>query len=73
MSLPYQKAVLAALLLGFATALGAVERTSAGVSMGLGLWELGERSAVLRQLREAALPELIELYEGSTLSGGRGR
>lgn len=45
--------------------LGAVERTSAGVSMGLGLWELGERSAVLRQLREAALPELIELYEST--------
>lgn len=46
-------------------ALGAVERTPAGVSMGLGLWELGERSAVLRQLREAALPELIELYEST--------
>jgi DNA-binding IclR family transcriptional regulator len=46
-------------------ALGAVERTPAGVAMGLGLWELGERSAVLRQLREAALPELIELYEGT--------
>jgi DNA-binding IclR family transcriptional regulator len=46
-------------------ALGAVERTPAGVSMGLGLWELGERSAVLRRLREAALPELIELYEST--------
>jgi DNA-binding IclR family transcriptional regulator len=46
-------------------ALGAVERTPAGVSMGPGLWELGERSAVLRQLREAALPELIELYEST--------
>jgi DNA-binding IclR family transcriptional regulator len=46
-------------------ALGAVQRTSAGVSMGLGLWELGERSAVLRRLREAALPELIELYEST--------
>jgi DNA-binding IclR family transcriptional regulator len=45
--------------------LGAVERTATGVSMGLGLWELGERSAVLRQLREAALPELIELYEST--------
>jgi DNA-binding IclR family transcriptional regulator len=45
--------------------LGAVERTPQGVSMGLGLWELGERSAVLRRLREAALPELIELYEST--------
>lgn len=45
--------------------LGAVERSPGGVSMGLGLWELGERSAVLRQLREAALPELIELYEST--------
>lgn len=46
-------------------ALGAVERTPQGVSMALGLWELGERSAVLRRLREAALPELIELYEST--------
>lgn len=46
------------------TRLGAIERTSDGaVTMGLGLWELGERSAVLRRLREAALPELIELYD----------
>lgn len=46
------------------TRLGAVERTADGaVVMGLGLWELGERSAVLRRLREAALPELIELYD----------
>ena len=46
--------------------LGAVERTSdGGVTMGLGLWELGERSAVLRRLREAALPELIELYDAT--------
>ena len=46
------------------TRLGAIERTADGaVTMGLGLWELGERSAVLRQLREAALPELIELYD----------
>lgn len=44
--------------------LGAVEKTPDGrVSMGLGLWELGERAAVLRRLREAALPELIELYD----------
>lgn len=43
--------------------LGAVERSPTGVEMGLGLWELGERSAVLRRLREAALPELIELYD----------
>jgi DNA-binding IclR family transcriptional regulator len=44
--------------------LGAVDRHPDGtVTMGLGLWELGERSAVLRQLREAALPELIELYD----------
>ena len=44
--------------------LGAIERTpDGGVTMGLGLWELGERSSVLRQLREAALPELIELYD----------
>ena len=46
------------------TRLGAVERHPDGtVSMGLGLWELGERSAVLRRLREAALPELVELYD----------
>jgi DNA-binding IclR family transcriptional regulator len=46
--------------------LGAIERHPDGtVGMGLGLWELGERSAVLRRLREAALPELIELYEGT--------
>lgn len=45
--------------------LGAVDRGPQGVSMGLGLWELGERSAALRQLREAALPELIELYEST--------
>lgn len=46
------------------TRIGAVERTTDGaVTMGLGLWELGERSTVLRRLREAALPELIELYD----------
>jgi DNA-binding IclR family transcriptional regulator len=46
--------------------LGAVERTpDGGVTMGLGLWELGERSSVLRRLREAALPELIELYDAT--------
>ena len=45
--------------------LGAVERSPRGVSMGVGLWELGERSALLRQLREVALPELIELYEST--------
>lgn len=45
--------------------MGAVERSRSGVAMGIGLWELGERSAVLRQLREAALPELIELYEST--------
>lgn len=44
--------------------LGALERLPDGtVEMGLGLWELGERSAVLRRLREAALPELVELYD----------
>jgi len=48
------------------TRLGAVERTPEGaVTMGLRLWELGERSAVLRRLREAALPELIELYDAT--------
>ena len=46
------------------TRLGAIERTPDGaVTMGLGLWELGERSGVLRRLREAALPELVELYD----------
>ena len=46
------------------TRLGAIERHPDGtVSMGLGLWELGERSGVLRRLREAALPELVELYD----------
>jgi len=44
--------------------LGALDRLPDGtVEMGLGLWELGERSAVLRRLREAALPELVELYD----------
>lgn len=44
--------------------LGALERRPNGtVEMGLGLWELGERSAVLRRLREAALPELVEMYD----------
>jgi len=44
--------------------LGALERRpDGGVSAGLGLWELGERSAVLRRVREAAMPELIELYD----------
>lgn len=45
--------------------LGAVETGPSGVSIGIGLWELGERSAVLRRLREAANPELIELYEST--------
>ena len=46
------------------TRLGAIERTADGaVTMGLGLWELGERASVLRRLREAALPELVELYD----------
>jgi len=44
--------------------LGAIDRTpDGGVAMGLALWELGERSGVLRVLREAALPELVELYD----------
>jgi DNA-binding IclR family transcriptional regulator len=43
---------------------GALTRLPDGsLEMGLGLWELGERSAVLRKLREAALPELVELYD----------
>jgi DNA-binding IclR family transcriptional regulator len=51
-------------LVGELVRLGAIERHPDGtVSMGLGLWELGERSAVLRRLREAALPELVELYD----------
>src|SRR5690606_22623020 len=46
--------------------LGAIERHPDGtVSMGLGLWELGERSAVLRRLRETALPALVELYDAT--------
>lgn len=51
-------------LVGELTRLGAIDRTpDGGVVMGLGLWELGERSGVLRRLREAALPELVELYD----------
>lgn len=51
-------------LVGELTRLGAIERHPDGtVSMGLALWELGERSPVLRRLREAALPELVELYD----------
>lgn len=43
--------------------LGMLDLGPGGVTIGLGLWELGERSAVLRRLREAAMPELIELYD----------
>jgi Transcriptional regulator len=51
-------------LVGELARLGAIDRHPDGtVSMGLGLWELGERSPVLRRLREAALPELLELYD----------
>ena len=51
-------------LAGELVRLGALDRLPDGtVEMGLALWELGERSAVLRRLREAALPELVELYD----------
>lgn len=43
--------------------LGMLDLGPGGITVGLGLWELGERSAVLRRLREAALPELVELYD----------
>lgn len=44
--------------------LGAIDRTPDGaITMGLALWELGERSTALRVLREAVLPELVELYD----------
>ena len=50
-------------LVGELVRLGMLDSGPDGVTMGLGLWELGERSTVLRRLREAALPELIELYD----------
>ena len=50
-------------LVGELSRLGMLDLGPGGVTVGLGLWELGERSAVLRRLREAALPELIELYD----------
>ena len=43
----------------------ALERTSNGYRLGLRLFELGERVRVKRDLREAALPFLQDLYEAT--------
>jgi DNA-binding IclR family transcriptional regulator len=42
---------------------GALERSGGGYRLGLGLFELGEKVARRRALREAALPFLEDLYE----------
>jgi DNA-binding IclR family transcriptional regulator len=44
--------------------LGQLERDAAGMfTAGSTLWELGERAPIARRLREAANPELTELYD----------
>ena len=43
-------------------ALGMLDRTTAGYTVGAGLWEIGELSPVSLRLRERALPHLLELY-----------
>ena len=42
---------------------GALERTAGGYTLGIGLFELGEKVARRRAMREAALPFLEDLYE----------
>ncbi len=43
-------------------ALGMLDRTATGYTVGTGLWEIGELSPVSLRLRERALPHLLELY-----------
>lgn len=44
--------------------LGQLDRADDGrYAAGTGLWELGERAPIVRRLREAANPELTELYD----------
>ena len=44
--------------------LGQLERGADGsYTAGAGLWELGERAPIVRRLREAADPELVDLYD----------
>ncbi len=52
-------------LVGDLAKLGVVERGPGGITMGLAVWEMGERSPVLRRLREAAIPELGELHDAT--------
>lgn len=48
-------------------ALGQLDRTSAGrYTVGVGLWEIGELSAVSLRLRETALPHLLELFAATS-------
>lgn len=46
-------------------ALGLLDRTENGYSVGTGLWEIGELSRVSLLLRERALPHLLTLYEAT--------
>ena len=50
-------------LAGELVRLGQLDRGPDGYSAGTRLWELGERAPVVRRLREAADPELIDLYD----------
>src|SRR5690349_1197118 len=44
--------------------LGQLERDADGLyAAGTRLWELGERAPIVRRLREAANPELVDLYD----------
>ena len=43
--------------------LGQLDRTDGGYTAGTRLWELGERAPIVRRLREAANPELVDLYD----------
>jgi DNA-binding IclR family transcriptional regulator len=52
-------------LLAELVAWGGVERTSRGYRLGIGLFVLGQRAPGHRELREAALPYLEDLYEAT--------
>lgn len=46
-------------------ALGMLDRTPGGYTVGTRLWEIGELSPVSLRLRERALPHLLTLYEAT--------
>jgi DNA-binding IclR family transcriptional regulator len=52
-------------LLGELVAWGGLERTGRGYRLGLGLFVLGQRVTRQRELRDAALPYLEDLYEAT--------